>query len=437
MDKLNLMLSLFGIQSEHGQTTELPSHLESRGLKGKNIFQGPLTFSILDGSSGLCSPRKVSVHENDIFVAESGVGAVSDPENPEVANNCYYAPQFFSYTCIGSTAQVSKISTDGMKTVVLDNLFSNRPLSGQGETHATGAQSVTFHNGDMYTVIGLGLNGTLLANDGIYEEYGAFGSILKGSEVAADPWVAEYKYNYDGSTNPSGVLAVPDSNPYHLLILNDTYYVADAGGNTLLTYEALNNVSLTEPVSAMVIPRFTGITAAGPPLCEGITPPYGPPFCGTYQEDGVWKYDTESVPTAIRARPEHPDKIYVSTLVGAIWNEPVATIYEIQLDKNGIPIDQTPITNMFYGIIDFGFYDENTIYVLEAPLSPYMPFVGGRLTRVNLKDGTRSIVAGDETLTNPSGVLIDGDKIYVTNNTFNLNGVDANCDGHILVATVE
>jgi hypothetical protein len=194
------------------------------------VTSAELNFSSLQGSEGLCSPRKLYVRDGELYIAESGYGAEVDPAMPNETDTCFDVRGV--YNCIGSTSRVSKIPLAGGAgtwTPILEGLFSSGPVMA-GDTNedsdVTGAQSVAFDdNGNLYTVIGLGLNGTLLDERGIDSEYGSYGAILKGEDPIALPWVSEFEYNYDGGSDSTGVLPVPDSNPYHLLISGSKYHL--------------------------------------------------------------------------------------------------------------------------------------------------------------------------------------------------------------------
>jgi hypothetical protein len=155
-----------------------------------------------------------------------------------------------------------------------------------------------------------------------------------------------------------------------------------------------------------------------------------------YQEDGTWVYDTEPVPTSVHMRPGFADKIYVSTLPGILWTEPKAEVIEYNLDENGNPAGDesgnpvgTAIAGPFYTVADFAFHGENVLYVLEMNPGGFVPYLG-QLTKVNLVDGTSEIVAESDQLVAPTGIYIDGDMMYITNNTL------VPCDGHVLVANL-
>lgn len=197
-----------------------------------------------------------------------------------------------------------------------------------------------------------------------------------------------------------------------------------------MVYDSLDQQGADNPASVLVIPMVTGLAALPtdqPGPCTGVTPPMGPPFCGMYQIDGSWFYDTQAAPTSAYKRPGYDDKIYVSTLPGIIWAEEAAQIFEYDLDANGNPTGEgTLIAGPFWTVADFAFQGSE-LFVLEMNPGGFVPFTG-RIVKVNMEDGTSEIVADSDQLVAPTGIAIYEDKLYVTNNTL------IPCDGHIIVA---
>ena len=107
-----------------------------------------LTFESMESSGGLCSPRKLAVYDNSLFIAESGYGPEVDPVMPNETNSCFFDRG--QYSCLGNTARVSKLSLGGgdeLMTTVMEGLFSAGPLSALESnegSEVTGAQSVGF-----------------------------------------------------------------------------------------------------------------------------------------------------------------------------------------------------------------------------------------------------------------------------------------------------
>lgn len=201
----------------------------------------------------------------------------------------------------------------------------------------------------------------------------------------------------------------------------------------------------------LVLKKYTGLKAITKAtdtfgFCTGVNPPMGPPFCGQYQDkNGTWLYDTQPVPTAIHKRPGHRyrNKIYVSTLSGAIWLEPVAQIYEYTLNKYGYPMAKSARIvpgGPYWTVTDFVFANSHTLYVVETnPGVPFVPF-SGRLSKVTFrKSGGGAHVSrrsgGKNNITQPTGIAIHRNKLYMTDRTFNPSAESGTCDGRILVAS--
>lgn len=195
-----------------------------------------------------------------------------------------------------------------------------------------------------------------------------------------------------------------------------------------------SNESDAELASVVVLPQYTQLPAMA---CPDVTPPFGPPFCGQYELDvngtSTWFYDAEAVPTSVKMRPGVTDRVYVSTLVGALWTAPVAQVVEITIDANGDFVEDTivEVAGGFHAVADFDFHGTDYLLVLETnPGSPMVPF-SGRLTGVDLVTGETEIWAQDE-LTAPTGILVDGDTVYITNDTYSAG--DDQCMGHVIKA---
>lgn len=201
-----------------------------------------------------------------------------------------------------------------------------------------------------------------------------------------------------------------------------------------MSYDSLGDMKAEEPSSVLVIPMYSNILAVPndrPGPCTDVNPPFGPPWCGQYEINGTWFYSTEPAPTAAHLRPGYDDKVYISTLAGVLWTEPVAQVLEYDLNENGYPVGEgRAIADGFWAIVDFVFFGEDTLFVLELNPAGFVPFSGGRLTKVDLQEGTMQIVAESDQLYNPTGIVIEDDMIYINNNTL------VPCDGHILKASL-
>ena len=157
------------------------------------------------------------------------------------------------------------------------------------------------------------------------------------------------------------------------------------------------------------------------------------------------EYEVEFVPTALATRPGHDNQLYISALAGAPWTEPVAQLFQVDLDHDGYPKPDTLRVvpgGPYYAIADFSFADADTIYILETnPGVPFIPFAG-RLSKVTLHDNDDNEMATSVTvettlpLVAPSGIVVYNHAIYITNRTFTPSGFDGTCTGHIVVAAL-
>ena len=152
----------------------------------------------------------------------------------------------------------------------------------------------------------------------------------------------------------------------------------DAGADLLYTYLNVETAGTAEPDSVIVLPKIENVPAVKPDLrggpCDGVVPPAGPIYCGTHTDhEGNWVYNSNTVPTAVRLDPKEPNRVYIAALGGSIWNEPVSSIFYMDL-VNGIPQNATvkAIRGGFWAIIDFGVYKDD-IFVLET--KPEIPFL--------------------------------------------------------------
>ena len=381
----------------------------------------------------LCSPRHMEVHDESLFVPEAGVGPIQIAGDRESEVLCLPSSNGISGSiCFGNTGRVSRFNLDGSSTdgTLLTGLFSARPTEGRFTNQVYGPSGVHFdQDGTMFTIIGLGyVNATEVA---LQDPGLAFASVLRGNDTAASPWVPVFKENY-------AEVLVPETNPFHIHIHNGTTYVVDAGADLLYAYLNVETAGIAEPDRVVVLPTIENIPAVEPNprggRCNDVTPPNGPSFCGKYQDgDGNWLYSASAVPTAVRVNPDEPNRLYVSFLGGAIWNEPVSGLFSMDL-VDGLPDAGTIklITGGLWAVIDFAFY-QGHLFVLETNPGGSVPF-NGRLSRVTV-DSNGSIanmITITEDLFEPASLAMHDNFIYVSNNTFNM-GID-DCNGQILRA---
>lgn len=177
-------------------------------------------------ATGFSSPRGVAFFRGHLLVAEAGVGGP-------------YCDAAHSI-CIGNTAQISQVATDGSHTALVSGLFSATEFHG-GPPEALGAESLSVSEGRVLNQLGVfpeafgGIHcttgdaacgnalATAQAESGHLISVGANGSWRSVASVGS------FDFNYTaGKANQEH-----DSNPYGVLAAEDGAYVADAGSNTL------------------------------------------------------------------------------------------------------------------------------------------------------------------------------------------------------------
>lgn len=163
-------------------------------------------------ADNLNNPRQLAVKGGAVYVAEAGTGGTDCEGLPE------------GVPCVGLTGSVTKVER-GRAERVQTGLLS--ALAGEGEV--VGVDALAFKGDQLY-----GVATTSCEIDPAMfppELLAQAGKVLKlqgGSSVEA---VGDAS-TIECTTDPDG--QGPDSNPYGLAIRGRTFYVADAGGNTVV-----------------------------------------------------------------------------------------------------------------------------------------------------------------------------------------------------------
>jgi hypothetical protein len=202
---------------------------------------------------------------------------------------------------------------------------------------------------------------------------------------------------FEGANNPDG--ADVNTNPYSLVIQEQTILALDAGANTLLSTDLRGNGLALETV-------FGEIRVVPNPGIPGPPP----------------QIPMQQVPTAVVVGPEND--LFVSELTGFPFPVGLARILRV----NGATT--TLFQEGFTTLIDFDFDAEGNLWALEydsdSPISGD-PF--GSLIRVS-PSGSRTTILED--LENPTAVVVGADgAIYVANQGFFIG------EGEILQITFE
>ena len=358
----------------------------------------PVTVETIAG--GLDNPRHVAVaKDGDVWVAEAGTGAPAAE-----SNSCFNSAE--GAACTGKSGAITRINRWGQKRVVTGlasfaNATGNSAIGPHG-IFADG-NDIYFTNGgptapwrgddDTQTVL---RNPTLVSEERVSRFYGTLRKVVpfgKGHVKIADPWRFEKRNNPDAEVGNFRI----DSNPVDVYADHGSFYIADAGGNTVLRVEPvgrdLGRRVFREPRHAQPVPA-----AARGPAAPAIIP-------------------MNAVPTGVVKGPD--GALYMSQLTGFPFPVGGANVYRI--DPRGGP--PTVYASGFTNIIDLDFGKDGTLYVLEMDSDSLLvgPAEGGSnegaLYTVGWRGKPKQQVAlPPGTLTHPGGVAVGkrGD-LYVTN----------------------
>lgn len=192
-----------------------------------SVTKASQAASLTTVASGLNNPRGIGFSsDGSIYVAESGGGGDGSDGRCMPSPSSQYIP-----LCAGEVGAITKITPDGQKQRVVDNLSSIglRPTGEQG----AGPADIKFdHKGNAYLLTGLAGDpnnrDTLLKAPTMGQLYKV--DLNTGSLTSlADLSQYEAKYNPDGTDLIS--------NPYAMAIKGDTAYVVDGGGNTIYSVD--------------------------------------------------------------------------------------------------------------------------------------------------------------------------------------------------------
>lgn len=323
------------------------------------------SFQVL--ASGLNSPRKLTFGpDGALYVTEAGTGG---------AGPCLTSIE--GVFCYGTTSAVTRIE-NGIAERVLTGLPSTALLNGDS---GSGATDIAF-DADGNPFILLSWIGTpeQRAED---EQFSLFGTLVRVDNLNSNPSLTPVAdlVAFEVASNPDGAEIL--SNPFGLLIQDNTAYINDAAGNDTVSVETDgSNLAVQSVFPQRLVPN-----------------PFGGPAL-----------PMQSVPTSIAIGPD--GAFYVSELTGFPFPQDRARIYRINPDNNQPEVFATGFTN----IIDLDFDSLGNLYVLEyAANSILSPDRTGALLKIS-PTGERQTLLADG-LISPTGLAIDPKgNIYISNN---------------------
>jgi hypothetical protein len=332
-------------------------------------------------ASGLDSPRHLAFGDRgDLFVAEAGRGG-SGP--------CFIGGE--GPACMGATGAVTKIDRWGHQTRLAEGLasFANVP----GNTNAIGPHGITVLGSDHVYVTNGGptepkdaagatiLRDTLAAQNPVADLFGRLLLIKRHGDVRriADIWAFERDVNPDAEAGNPAI----DSNAVDVLFDGWRFVVADAGGNA---------IDVVRPWG-----RVSNLTVFPNRLVDN-------PFGGD-------QIPMQAVPTSVVLGPDH--RYYVSQLTGFPFPVGGANVFRVD-PRSG---DRSVVASGFTNIMDLAFGRDGTLYVLEIDHDSLLGgSTDGAIFAISRHGKTRQIELPPGTLTEPGGITVGKDGLYVTNN---------------------
>jgi DNA-binding beta-propeller fold protein YncE len=261
----------------------------------------------------LVQPRGLLYTDHGLYIAEAGVGG----DGPCIIMGSGVEG------CVGESGAVTLLDDEGQNRLV-EGISSMIEETGEG----VGVHDLTIDDeGNIYVVVGLGADPTLLDDLGPQGEY--LGTIIHldtdgNIHVIAD--LAEY----EATANPDGTDL--DTNPYGIAWDGQDLIVADAGGNSVL------RVSLGGEIETVAVIETRLVEA--------------PPFIPADE------MPMESVPTNVAVGPD--GNYYVAELTGFPFPVGEANIYQITPDG-----EVTVFASGFTNLGDLTFDADGNLWALE------------------------------------------------------------------------
>ena len=344
-------------------------------------------------ASGLDNPRHVAVAKGGaVYVAESGRGG-----DHATSKSCFVSAEGFA--CTGATGAVTRIDRRHGQRRVVTGLASFAPVGGNT---AIGPHGVFVDGHDLYFTNGGPIAPTrgdppvvvlrdpiLVGEEPVSEKYGKLFKLRRhgGLREIADLWRFEYENNPDAEVGNELV----DSNPVDVYADRGRFYVADAGGNSILR-----------------VGRFGGIRPVA--IFPNVPTPLPDP---DVDPDPI--IPMQAVPTGVVKGPD--GELYVSQLMGFPFPFEGAKVFRVDPRSGAV----TTYASGFTNVVDLDFGRDGKLYVLEMDadslIGPPVQRTNGALWVVPRHGGdARRVKLPDGTLTHPGGIAVGrrGD-LFVSN----------------------
>ncbi len=316
---------------------------------------------------GLADPRFLVVDGTEIYFTESGTGGdepVFVPEDEETP-----------VSMMGQTGKVSVLSADGSVREIASNLMSYT-FGEAGEIVGPAGLAL---DGEGSVYVAIGAPGPFVET---MPRTGEEGVLLKIDIETGESSVVADLIEWEINENPDPI--VIDSNPYGISLLDGVVYVADAGGNTIISVDTDSGEVSTFAVTGGLPADFFG--EAGNPGRDG-------------------EPELDSVPSAVEVGPD--GRLYVAYVTGGPFPAGYAPIDAYSVDGT--------MERVVEGLTmtgDIAFDSSGRMYA--AIVSTDMINGGpGQVVRVE-DDGSTTVVVDGLAMT--GGIAFDADdNLYVIN----------------------
>lgn len=322
-------------------------------------------------ATGLLDPRFIAIDGTDVYFTESGTGG----DEPISTIPGEGTPEATQISMSGHTGKLSKFSAvDGTITEIVSD-FRSYTFGDRGEI--VGAAGLAL-DGAGSAYVAIGAPGPFVAEMPLTGEEGAVYKVDLASgakEVLADLVTWEIEQNPDPATI--------DSNLYGAAYLDGVVYVADAGGNSIISVDVASGEVATFAVTG------------------GLEAPFLPES-GNPMRGGALEID--SVPSSVVVGPD--GRLYVSFITGGPFPAGLSPVYAYSADGT-----QEVFAGGLTMVTDLAFDSSGRLYacIISANFVEQAP---GQIVRIE-PDGSINVLL--DGLPIPGAIAFDAeDNLYAT-----------------------